>query len=268
MIRSGTVADAAEVIGHSEGSSERLGHWRVRLASVAPDAGIAAASQGGIRLVCPGNPGWPQRLDDFGASRPYALWVSGDADLQTCSAVSVSAIGSRAATAYVQHVARSIAADLADLGWAVVSGVALGVDACVHEGVLGACGRTIAILIDGPDIPYPVANASLLADIALRGAVLSEWPPGTRPSRQHFLQRDRIIAALSCGTVVVEAAQRRGTMASVHRAADLGRPLMAIPGPVTSAMSIGCHSLLREGRAACVTSAMDIAMYLREVPAT
>ena len=123
-------------------------------------------------------------------------------------------------------------------------------------------GRTIAVLACGPDIPYPREHHGLLADIAARGAVISEYPPGQRPSRASFLARNRLIAAVACGTVVVEAAARSGTMATARRASDLGRPLMAVPGPVTSAMSEGCLALIRERRAACVTGAADIIAHM------
>jgi DNA processing protein len=170
--------------------------------------------------------------------------------------------GARAATAYGKHAATCIAADLAGQGWAIVSGGADGIDAAAHHGTLTAGGVTIAVLACGPDAPYPRAHAGLLADIAVRGAVVSEYPPGRQPSRRRFLARNRIIAALARGTVIVEAAERSGTLATARHARDLARPLMAVPGPVTSAMSAGCHALIRDQRAACVTSATDTVAHM------
>jgi len=186
-------------------------------------------------------------------ARPYALWVRGTADLRACSARSVAIIGARAATAYGRYVSTRMAADLGATGWTVVSGGAYGIDASAHNGVLAAGGMTVA---------YPRPHRGLLDAIAAQGAVISEWPPGTPPARQRFLLRNRVIAALALGTVVVEAAAHSGTLAAARHAHDLGRPLMAVPGPVTSAMSAGCHSLIRERHALCVTGAADIAAYL------
>jgi DNA processing protein len=132
-----------------------------------------------------------------------------------------------------------------------------GIDAAAHHGALAADGTTIAVLACGPDIAYPSSHRGLLDNIARHGAVISEWPPGTRPARSRFLFRSRITAALSRGTVVIEAAQRSGTLAAARYAEQIGRPLMAVPGPVTSATSAGCHMLIRAGAATCVTSTTD-----------
>lgn len=167
-------------------------------------------------------------------------------------------VGARAATAYGKHVATCIAADLAGRGWAIVSGGAYGIDAAAHHGALTAGGVTIAVLACGPDVSYPRAHAGLLEGIAASGAVISECPPGCTPSRRRFLARNRIIAALARGTVIVEAAERSGALATARHASDLTRPLMAIPGPGTSMTSAGCDALIRDQRAACVTTAAEI----------
>jgi DNA processing protein len=135
---------------------------------------------------------------------------------------------------------------------------AYGIDAAAHHGALAAGGVTIAVLACGPDVPYPRAHRRLLADIAARGSVVSECPPGRPPSRLRLLARNRIIAALARGTVVIEAAERSGTLVTARHASDLARPLMAVPGPITSMTSAGCNALIRDQRAACVTSADDI----------
>ncbi len=236
-----------------------LGRWRARLPALPADADIAAACSGGdVRLACPGDAEWPGRLDDLGAARPYALWLRGGADLRAASAGSVSVVGSRAATGYGAHVAGEIAADLGERGWTVVSGGAYGIDAAAHRGALGAGAATVAVLACGVDYPYPAGHAELFADVAARGVVASEWPPGRRPARLRFLVRNRVIAALSCGTVVVEAGARSGALNTARHAAELGRPLMAVPGPVTSAQSAGCHRIIRDWGATCVTCAADI----------
>jgi DNA processing protein len=231
--------------------------WRLRLPWLPDDAGLAARRDG-IRLVCPADPQWPARLDELGAARPYALWLRGQADLRQACLRSVSMVGSRAATGYGAHVAGEIAADLGERGWTVVSGGAYGIDAAAHRGALATGAVTIAVLACGVDYPYPAGHANLFATIAEHGLVISEWPPGRQPARLRFLVRNRTIAALSCGTVIVEAGERSGALNTARHAAQLGKPLMAVPGPVTSAQSAGCHRIIREWDATCVTRADHI----------
>ena len=235
-----------------------LSRWRVRLPRLPDDGGIAAACRDGIRLTCPGDPEWPGVLDQLGQARPYALWLRGNADLRFACSRSVSVVGSRAATGYGGHVTSELAADLAERGWAIVSGGAYGIDAAAHRGALAAEGITIAVLACGADYPYPSGHADLFQAIAAQGLVISEWPPGCHPARMRFLVRNRVIAALGCGTVIVEAGERSGALNTARHAADLGKPLMAVPGPVTSAQSAGCHRIIREWGAACVTRAADV----------
>jgi DNA processing protein len=261
-IRAGTLRAALPGDAPPTALQPALARWRARLPAIATDGGIAAADRAGIRLICPGDPGWPPALDDLGAARPYALWTRGPAHLSACSSRSAAIVGARAATAYGQHTAADLAASLAGQGWTTISGAAYGIDAAAHRGALDAGGITIAVLACGPDIPYPRAHRSLLDDITARGAVISEWPPGTPPGRSRFLLRNRVIAALACGTVVVEASERSGTLATAQHATALGRPLMAVPGSVTSPVSAGCHTLIRDHRAACVTSAADITAHV------
>jgi DNA processing protein len=235
-----------------------LGRWRIRLSWLPDDAGLADARRDGIRLVCPGDPEWPASLDELGPARPYALWLRGQADLRQACLRSVSMVGSRAATGYGAHVAGEIAADLGERGWAIVSGGAYGIDAAAHRGALATGALTVAVLACGVDYPYPAGHADLFADIAAHGLVISEWPPGRQPARLRFLVRNRTIAALTSGTVIVEAGERSGALNTARHAAQLGRPLMAVPGPVTSAQSAGCHRIIREWSAACVTRATEI----------
>ena len=235
-----------------------LGRWRIRLPWLPGDGQVEAAWGDGIRLVCPADPEWPQGLDELGPARPYALWLRGQADLRLACRRSVSMVGSRAASGYGAHVAGEIAADLSERGWAIVSGGAYGIAAAAHRGALAAGGTTVAVLACGVDYAYPAGHADLVADIAAGGLVISEWPPGRHPARFRFLVRNRTIAALACGTVVVEAGERSGALNTARHAAQLGKPLMAVPGPVTSAQSAGCHRIIRDWGATCVTRADDI----------
>ena len=176
----------------------------------------------------------------------------------SCCQRAVAIVGSRAATAYGAHVATEIAASLSGQGWTVVSGAAYGIDAAAHHGALVAGGATVAVLACGVDHAYPRGHADLLASIAAHGAVISEYPPGQLPQRRRFLARNRLIAALTAGTVVVEAGLRSGALNAARHARELGRPVMAVPGPVTSSASGGCHQLIRDGQATCVTCAADV----------
>jgi DNA processing protein len=235
-----------------------LDRWRIRLPALPDDAGLAAARRDGIRLVCPADPEWPAGLDELGPARPYALWLRGHADLRLACLRSVSMVGARAATGYGAHVAGEIAADLGERGWSIVSGGAYGIDAAAHRGALATGAVTVAVLACGVDYAYPAGHADLFAEITEGGLLLSEWPPGRHPARLRFLVRNRTIAALTSGTVIVEAGERSGALNTARHAAQLARPLMAVPGPVTSAQSAGCHRIIRDWGATCVTCADDI----------
>lgn len=238
---------------------KRFPVWRARLAEADAERLLALCEERGGRLLCPGDPEWPSQLDDLGASRPYALWVCGDQDLRFGCLRSVALVGSRAASPYGVHVAAEMAAELTDHGWTVVSGGAFGIDAAAHRGVLSAEGVTVAVLACGVDVPYPRAHESLFAEITRTGLLVSELPPGATPTRPRFLVRNRTIAALTRGTVVVEAARRSGAISTARHARDLGRAVMVVPGPVTSPMSAGCHTILREwSEATCVTDTADV----------
>jgi DNA processing protein len=239
-----------------------IGRWRDRLGEVPSVARLAAWQQGGLRLVMPGDGEWPTQLDDLGDARPLLLWVRGCADLRLSCVNSVSIVGSRAATGYGSHVAIEMAATLAESGVAVVSGGAFGIDASAHRGALAADGVTVAVLAGGLEFGYPRGHSELFAAIAASGILVSECPPENGPTRPGFLIRNRIIAALSRGTVVVEAALRSGALNSARHARDLCRPVMAVPGPVTSEHSAGCHELIRDYSAMCVTCASDVAEHI------
>jgi DNA processing protein len=238
--------------------SKRLPRYQARLPGHDVDADLAMAYACGARLVVPGAPEWPAALDDLGLRRPVALWVRGAGNLARLSRRAVSVVGARACTSYGEHVAADIGAGLADRGWTVVSGAAYGIDAAAHRGALAVDGATVAVLACGVDLAYPSAHESLLARVREAGVVVSELPPGCRPSKPRFLTRNRLIAGLGRGTVVVEAALRSGAANTAGQAVDLSRELMAVPGPVTSAMSAGAHELLRTKHAHLVTDAADV----------
>jgi DNA processing protein len=208
--------------------------------------------------VVPGDDEWPVCLDDLGHRAPLALWVVGEAHLADVAAKSVAVVGARACTTYGEHVAADLAAGLGDRGWTVVSGGAYGIDAAAHRGSLAVDAPTVAVLACGVDVAYPAAHDGLLRSVRARGAVVSELPPGARPTRRRFLDRNRVIAALGRGTVVVEAAVRSGALNTAGHADELSRTVMAVPGPVTSPASAGCHELLRTRGAALVTDAADV----------
>lgn len=210
----------------------------------------------GARVTIPGDPGWPTALNDL-TNPPYCLWVTGSLDLATDCTRSLSLVGARAATPYGVHVAGDLAYGMAQHGFAVVSGAAFGIDTAGHRGALAADGRTIAVMACGIDIAYPKANAGLLDEIAAHGAVISELPPGCAPHKQRFLSRNRLIAALSPGTVVVEAGLRSGSRSTAAAARDLGRLVAAVPGPVTSAASAGTHQLIRDGDATLISDVAE-----------
>ena len=245
-----------------EASGPRLGRalrrWAARLGEVPSEVTLDTWRRQGIRLVIPGDPEWPGQLEVLGDARPWGLWVRGSTDLRYACLRSVSVVGTRAATAYGAHVCTELAMSLAERGWTVVSGGAYGIDGCAHRGALAASGTTVAVLACGVDCPYPPGHCELFRDIRERGAIVSEWPPDRTPTRHGFLVRNRVIAALSRGTVVVEAALRSGALNTARHAHDQARPLMAVPGPVTSAQSAGCHEAIREWGAICVTGAQDV----------
>lgn len=213
----------------------------------------AAAAVGGW-LLTPEHPDWPSwpfaGFAGHGAREltpPLALWVRGPDAAAALSERAVAIVGSRDATGYGQHMAGELAAGLADRAVTVVSGAAIGIDAAAHRGALAVDGPTVAVLACGIDRSYPSSHERLLARIAATGLVITEYPPGCVPARHRFLVRNRLIAGLAVGTLVVEAGLRSGAQRTAADARALGRVLMALPGPVTSGRSAGCHRLIRDG---------------------
>lgn len=229
---------------------------------------LADATGSGARLVVPEDEDWPAwqllclaAAADRGqrwSGAPLGLWIRGSASPADVFDRAVSVVGARAASSYGEHVAAEVGYGLAAAGMTVVSGAAFGIDGCAHRGALNAGGRTVAVLGCGVDVDYPRGHAGLLDRIAEHGLVISEYPPGTQPAKHRFLVRNRLIAALSTATVVVEAGVRSGARNTATTAAALGKVVMAVPGPITSAMSVGCHDLLRTGAAMLAGSVAEI----------
>jgi DNA processing protein len=185
------------------------------------------------------------------------LWAIGPLRLDGVAQRAAAIVGTRAATAYGEHVAGELSAGLAEQDVTMVSGGAYGIDGAAHRAALANDGMTMAVLAAGVDVLYPAGHSALLHRIARSGLLISEYPPGVRPARHRFLTRNRLVAALSGATVVVEAGVRSGAASTAAWARGLGRVVCAVPGPVTSAASIGCHALLRAG-AELVTRADEV----------
>lgn len=236
---------------------------------------LAAARAVGARLITPDDAEWPHHefSSSFGfyaagmgqapaafdadACAPHSLWVRG-APLAGQVQQAVAMVGTRAMSRYGFEATRMLTQGLVSHQWTIVSGGALGVDTAAHETALNSGGATVAVLACGINVPYPARNATLFDRIAASGTVVSEYPPDTTPQRHRFLTRNRLVAALSAGTVMVEAAFRSGALNTMNWAEALGRVTMAVPGPILNASSIGCHCRIKEGRAQLVTSVDDI----------
>ncbi|MCR2763685.1 DNA-processing protein DprA [Microbacterium sp. zg.B48] len=242
--------------------------WRPRLVAREVRNALEIARHSELAMLVPGDRHWPAALTDLGQHAPFLLWVRGDPGALVHLTPSVALVGARAASGYGEHVAAELSADLAGRGVTVVSGAAYGIDGAAHRAALAAGGRTVALLAGGADQPYPRGHSELIRQIAQSGAVLSEVPCGSPPTKWRFLQRNRLIAALAGATVVVEAGWRSGSLNTAAHAAALGRPLGAVPGPVTSASSAGCHRVLREFDGRCVTNAAEIIELLGDLEPT
>ncbi|MCU1656626.1 MAG: processing protein, partial [Pseudonocardiales bacterium] len=272
---------AADAIRSAIAPPDVVNATEARRSRIDPHTDLDTADRHGIRLVVPESDEWPHlafaALERAGWARwrrfdagdrkisesgepmpPLALWVKGTAELASLGVRSVGIVGARAATAYGEHVTAELAYGLARAGVVVVSGGAFGIDAAAHRSALAGGGQTVLVSAGGIDRAYPPGNAALFARVPDAGLLISESPPGSAPHRHRFLTRNRIIAALSTGTVVVEAAARSGATNTAGHCFTLGRPVMAVPGPVTSAMSVGCHALLRrDGEPALLVTCVD-----------
>ena len=264
LVESYGALDVWETI-QRQGESTSLGR---RARGVDPGKLEAATIRCGASFLVPGDELWPASLTDLGmcqlgdqGGRPLGLWVAGDpAVLAMPRAVAV--VGARSATSYGLHVAGELASDLGTSGWLVISGLAFGIDSAAHRGALGAGSPTLAVMATGIDKTYPASHHGLRKQIESNGAVITEMAPGAHPLRASFLARNRLIAALGSGTVMVEAGVRSGARNTISWAAELGRVTMAVPGPVTSSLSFTPHHLIRDAVATLVTSAADVTALL------
>jgi DNA processing protein len=283
--REGPVA-AAAAIRRGDVPGDVAAATAARRESTDPAADLEAGLRHGMRLVVPESAEWPhfalaaldtagrrllpsyradteRRRDGGDPVPPLALWVKGPGDLAAAAVRGAAIVGSRAATSYGEHVTAELSYGLAARGFDIVSGGAYGIDAVAHRAALSAEGQTIMVSAGGLDRPYPPGNAALHERVAESGLLVSESPPGAAPHRRRFLTRNRLIASLATGTVVVEAAKRSGALNTARHCQLLGRTLMAVPGPVTSPMSAGCHVLLRGDNAervvlvACVEHVLE-----------
>jgi DNA processing protein len=257
-----TIRDRLLAGRHAAGlESEAAG----RLAGLDPRRDLALASRRDVRFVIPGDDEWPKWIDDLQSATPVqqrggvplGLWVRGPTRLNELFG-SIAVVGTRSASGYGIDCAGVLAAGAARSGHPVVSGAAFGVDQAAHRGALAGGGPTVAVLAGGVDRPYPQAHRALIEHIATVGAVVSEAPLGAASHRRRFLARNRLIAGLTRGTVVVEAAIRSGALNTANWADRLSRNVMGVPGPVTSASSQGVHELIRGGSATLVTCPEDV----------
>lgn len=259
VIGGGPAKAAREAAGiEADEWRKALERWRPRCTVQPVLDALHTGTRSGLSLIAPHDEHWSSRLDDLGAHAPVCLWVRGRVGALTEPRSAVAIVGARAATSYGEHVALELSAELVGRGASIVSGAAYGIDGAAHRAALAAGGTTIALLAGGADRAYPTGHVRLIERIAASGAVVSEVPPGSAPTKWRFLQRNRLIAALADATVVVEAGWRSGSLNTAAHAVTMSRPLGAVPGPVTSAASAGCHRLLREFDARCVTNADEV----------
>ncbi|MEV4049583.1 DNA-processing protein DprA [Amycolatopsis sp. NPDC049688] len=268
--------DAAHHIAECSAPADVLAESRRHVRWQLADTSLQTVASLGGRFVVPEDDEWPAVAfaglstlapsgDTYGGP-PVGLWVQGDVRLdELAAAPSIAIVGSRAATEYGEHHAAEFAYGLASRRVPVFSGAAYGIDGAAHGGALAADGVTVAVLGCAVDVGYPAGHVGLLDRIVRSGgAVVSEYPPGTPLARHRFLDRNRLVAALTTATLVVEAGRRSGARHTARLADKLGRPVLAVPGPVSSVTSAGCHQLIQDGTARLVTSVDDVVAVIEE----
>ncbi|POX89635.1 DNA-protecting protein DprA [Mycobacterium kansasii] len=259
--------EAADRVRRGQVDGDLARHTQARRGIDRAAADLDLLMRRGGRLITPDDDEWPVlAFAAFGGSaaraKPYSgapmvLWARGPARLDEVVSRAAAIVGTRAATAYGEHIAADLAAGLAEHDVAVISGGAYGIDGAAHRAALNCDGTTVAVLAGGIDVPYPAGHSSLLHRIGEHGLLITEYPPGVRPARYRFLTRNRLVAAVAGAAVVVEAGLRSGAANTAAWARALGRAVGAVPGSVTSSASAGCHVLLRDG-AELITRADDI----------
>lgn len=251
-----------EVIEDKDTLTEALGEakerWMPRVSHREAIAHLERAARIGATVITPENEDWPDGLSRLGQHRPAALWIRGDSNVLAALRKSVAIVGARASTGYGEHVTMDVVTGLVNRGYCVVSGAAYGIDGMAHRATLASEGATVAVLAGGIDRLYPSGHDALLRRIIEQGVVVTELPCGFAPTKWRFLQRNRLIAALTQATVVIEAGWRSGSLNTAHHALDMNIPVGAVPGPITNPSSAGCHRLLRETPAVCVTTVDEI----------
>jgi DNA processing protein len=238
-----------------ESATETLDRWRPRRRWEDILRCLEGAIRCGASLVVPTDADWPPSLALLDESVPVLLWARGDRSLLRRPGIAI--VGARAATGYGEHVAMELSAALSARDAVIVSGGAYGIDGMAHRAALASGGATVAVLAGGIDRLYPSGHEALLTRIAEQGLLVSEAPCGSAPTKWRFLQRNRLIAALSAATIVVEAGRRSGALSTAHHALQMSLPVGLVPGPITSAASAGCHAFLRDWDATLITGAAD-----------
>lgn len=257
-------AEGAAAVWEALRRTDTASGWSARARTIEVASLVERSAAMGLRFLVPGDDEWPDlsvldavELGTEGGG-PIGLWVRGEGHLGRLCRRAVAVVGARASTPYGEHVAADLAHDLARAGWAIVSGGAYGIDAAAHRGALAATGATVAWLAGGLDRLYPAGNQEMFESILETGVVAGEHPIGAHPSRHGFLTRNRLIAASAAGTILVEGAARSGARNTVSWAGACGRSVMAVPGPVTSTMSVTPHRLIRDSLAVLVSDAEDV----------
>lgn len=255
-LRAGNL-EATELVTREELTSA-FERWSPRLENLTPSEVVSRAVRTDSQLLLPSDPQWPQNLEVLGAFAPMLLWYRGSLSNFAKLNRSVGVVGSRTVSRYGHLVTGDLAASIIAEQGAVISGGALGVDSIAHRVALGQSGVTVAFMAGSLDNLYPVGNSDLFEEIAHSGLLLSEMAPGSKPTRWRFLQRNRLIAALSEAVVVTEAGLRSGSINTANHAIELNRPVFALPGPVTSPTSAGCNRLIRDQKATALLDPRDL----------
>ena len=243
--------------GFYDASKNNIEKIKFRLREIDIEGAISEIQRCEALFIDPSHEYWPKQLADL-KNPPFGLIIKGELEYMSLIGQSLSIVGTRNPTNYGVRVASDFAAGIADRDWAIVSGGALGIDSAAHFGALSAEGITFGVLGGGVNKPYPLANQKLFNEIRAKGVLISEVMPEVHPVPPRFLIRNRLIAALSKGTIVVEAAYRSGSLRTARDAAEIFRPVMAIPGPLNVPTSEGCHKLISERCAELVSSVSDV----------
>ena len=239
-------------------AADALARWMPRLSATALNQSHDWLKRSKAWLITPQSALWPENINHLGWAAPAALWGRGSPRALAATGRSLSVVGSRGATNYGSWVTAELISELRPFDTSIVSGGAYGIDAAAHGAALAVEMPTIAVLAGGVDRLYPSGNQELFDEIIANGAVVSELPPGSSPTKWRFLQRNRLIASISDATLVVEAGKRSGSISTANHATELGRPVGAIPGPITASSSHGCNRLIQSGQAELVQDSDDL----------